>query len=70
MPWPIGFPAPYDEGQALAFAVDVGREALAAARQRLDIATPQLFEAPPHLPQGVDVQALEEVCTLMPSAGP
>lgn len=65
---PVGFPQPYDEGMAIAFAILAGDTDVALARSRLRLHSRQLFEAPPTLDPAVDVIALADACEVLADA--
>ncbi len=62
---PVGLPAAYDEGIAIAFEIGVLPQDLAETRRRLEIPTRQLFEAPPWLPENTDVVALAHATSIL-----
>lgn len=67
---PVGLPADYAEGTAVAFEVACGPGDLAETRARLQLDGRQLFEAPAWLPEGSDVLALAEATNVILNAPP
>ena len=67
---PVGLPAPYDDGGNVTVAFEIGVEDadLQETRQRLEIPTRQLFEAPAWLPEGLDVIALAQATAALVGA--
>jgi acyl-homoserine lactone synthase len=65
---PIGLPAAYDEGTAVAFEIGCKAEDLASARRTLQLGGRQLFQAPSWLPRGSDVYAIAEATGLLLNA--
>jgi len=65
---PVGLPADYEEGTAVAFEVGCAPADLAETRARLQLAGRQLFEAPAWLPEGSDVLALADATNVILNA--
>jgi N-acyl-L-homoserine lactone synthetase len=67
---PIGLPCPYDDGgTVIAFEIGIGPDDLAHAKRVLQIGHRQLFIAPPWLPPGSDVLAMERAVAVLLAAG-
>jgi N-acyl-L-homoserine lactone synthetase len=68
---PLGLPAPYAEGEAIALDFDADEESLQMTRERAGIVTPQMFELGPPIPdRPVDVVLAERVARLASYAQP
>lgn len=65
---PVGLPSPYEDGDTIAFEIGVTAQDLAETRRRLQLPGRQLFIAPPWLPAGADIFALENSVRLLLSA--